>query len=718
MTPGTWDKNGKTLLDGMAWSKVASRLVDAALDKTPATPPAPTRVTVLDMQPIDPPVGGGRLRLLGVYHNLGDRVDCTYVGSYDWPGERHRKHRLSACLEEIDVPLSDEHHAAARAWSAHAGGKTVIDISFGKLGKLSTEYLDAARRNIRDADIVVFSHPWVYPLVAGDLSPRQIVVYDSQNVEGYLRAQLLDESNGAEAKLLRQVVDDEYQLGCRADLILACSHEDLLRFQRIYEFPPDRIRVVPNGVMAFAHPVPSREDKSKAKAGLKLEKGRLIAVFIGSAYGPNIEAGKFIMEHLADTLPDVTFVLAGGVGAEVPGRKRNVIVTGGLNEQEKLRWLSAADIAINPMFSGSGTNIKMFDFMAMALPTVTTATGARGIDTGGRDALIIAEPSTAAFTDAIQRLRDEETRNRMGREARACVEEGYAWERISGLTGRMLVARHALAGQPRPMFSVVIPSYERHPKLDTLMVSLQKQVERDFEVIIVDQTASRWPGAEKEYGFPCLYYPSSVKGAVRARNTGAMLAQGSVIAFTDDDCMPTEGWLANARKYFRSRRVVGVEGMIVSDHLGESDWRPVTNVGFEGAGFMTANLMVRSDVFQKLGGFDLQFDRPHFREDTDFGWRMTGAGLVPYAKDVTVFHPAQPRSLERESAGTRARLFQKDALLYRKHPDSYRRLFMKERHYRITPGFRENVLAGFCATGDKMPEWMEKLIGNEPDPMC
>ncbi len=70
------------------------------------------RVLVLDMQPIDPPVGGGRLRLLGLYHRLGRRLPTIYVGTYDWPGEKFRRHRLSEGLEEVNIPLSDEHFAA------------------------------------------------------------------------------------------------------------------------------------------------------------------------------------------------------------------------------------------------------------------------------------------------------------------------------------------------------------------------------------------------------------------------------------------------------------------------------------------------------------------------------------------------------------------------------------------------------------------------------
>ncbi|MDV7401862.1 glycosyltransferase, partial [Arthrospira platensis SPKY1] len=98
-----------------------------------------------------------------------------------------------------------------------------------------------------------------------------------------------------------------------------------------------------------------------------------------------------------------------------------------------------------------------------------------------------------------------------------------------------------------------------------------------------------------------LYFHTPVKGAVRARNTGATLAQGQWLAFTDDDCLPAENWLLNARPYCRDERVVGVEGRIASDHLNDPEWRPVTNVGFEGIGFMTANLLVRAECFRLLG---------------------------------------------------------------------------------------------------------------------
>lgn len=702
----------KASLSKDTWEDVAKRLVAAALADESLEVKTAINTAVMDMQPIDPPVGGGRLRLLGLYHNLGVNFSCNYIGSYDWPGESMRKHRLTDCLQEIDIPLSNAHHEAARQLSIQASGKVVIDLSFSQLAYLSPAYIDTIRQALNEADVVIFSHPWVYPLVAKDLRPRQIVIYDSHNVEGFLRAQLLDTSNIIEEQLLRQVVQDEYQLGCRADVILACSQEDLLRFKRVYDFPAEKMRVIPNGVMVSSHKPPSNNERCDARLKLKIERSQLVAIFIGSAYEPNIEAARFIISELAPRVKSVRFIIAGGVGEVLENPNfENLYITGRLSEEEKLNWLRASSFAINPMFSGSGTNIKMFDFMAMGLPVITTAIGARGIEFSGYKAAAIVDGTAKSFIDAMRLMSNKEQYEEMAKSARLCVEEGYAWENISNLLGLMIESRKNLVGQPAPFFSVVIPSYERHLQLDKLLACLQKQVECDFEVVIVDQSSAPWHGAGKSYGFPLTYYHSPVKGAVRARNTGALLAQGKVIAFTDDDCLPSSLWLANARKYFNDLKVVGVEGCIISDHLDDPvAWRPVTNIGFEGIGFMTANLMVRSEVFQQLGGFDLQFDHPHFREDTDLGWRMQELGDVPYSRDVEVFHPAQSRELERESASARVKFFCKDALLYRKHPERYRKLFELERHYLITSGFQENLKKGFEDIGLAPPDWMLDVL--------
>lgn len=673
------------------------------------------KVTVVDMQPITPAVGGGRQRLLGLYHALGHDIECTYVGSYDWPGEPYRDKQIATGLREIVVPLSPEHHAAAAALSRRIAGRTAIDIAFADQAHLSPEYLRVAREHIGKADAVVFSHPWCFPPLADALRPEQLVVYDSQNVEAVLRTSLYEDLPEA-APLLTRVVETEYALCRRADLMLVCSHDDRETFHRLYDAEWTKLRVVPNGIFAFKYPIPTPQQRKNAKQKLGVEQQSLV-LFVGSGYGPNNDAARFVNDRVAHALPDLGFAIVGGCCEclDDASLAPNVTKLGVLDEKQKHTWMTAADIAVNPLVVGSGTSIKMFDFMAAGLPVVTTAIGARGIQHASALPFVLAEPQQ--FIRAVGELVGNGSKRATCIKAgRQTVEDFYAWERISPALGLLLKARVGNMGGAKPHFSVVIPTYERHRKLDRLMEKLAAQWERDFEVVVVDQSVDPWPHAHLSHGFPLRYVHSEVTGAVFARNLGGFLARGEVIAFTDDDCEPMPDWLLNAKAWLRSPGTVGIEGAINSDHLNDLAWRPVTNAGCRGLGFMTANLMVRNSIFQQLNGFDVAFDRPHFREDTDFGWRMQELGNVPFAEDVQVFHPAQPRSLERESQTSRAKFFEKDALLLKKHPTKYRELFLIEAHYAITDGFWEHFQRGMNLYGLSTPDWVEAFLANHRPP--
>lgn len=662
----------------------------------------PLCVVVLDMQPITPAVGGGRQRLLGLYHALGSHIRCTYVGSYDWPGELARDQQITSRLREVTVPLSSEHHDAAAELSKKLDGRTVIDIAFAGQVHLSPAYLEVARAEIERADVVIFSHPWCFPPLAKYLSPKQFLVYDAHNVEAVLRTSLLDDLPQARP-LLRQVVKTEHDLCQRADLVIACSHADCRTFHRIYGIDWTRLRTAPNGIFAFEHSVPSEAERTSAKQTLGVTQEALV-VFLGSGYGPNNEAARYVYTELSRQMPEVGFALVGGCGSGLSEPTANVYAPGIVDEDVKHLWLQASDAAINPMADGSGTCIKMFDYMAAGLPIVTTAVGARGIVAGASRAFM--EAKLDAFPEALdQLLCDSTMRESIAASGRKLVEANYAWERVSPRLG-LLLARTADRSQSTPYFSVVVPTYERHAQLNVLMERLDAQETTDFEVIVVDQSAKRWRAADKPHRFALHYVHSEVKGAVAARNLGGFLARGEVIVFTDDDCLPKPNWLANACNWFHDPDIVGLEGFIQSNHLNDAAWRPVTNSGCIGLGFMTANLLVRNAAFQELDGFDVAFDHPHFREDTDFGWRLQKLGKVPFASDVEVFHPAQPRSVARESAEARGKFFVKDALLLKKHPTRYIELFEQESHYLETEGFWENLRRGLEMYNVKMPDWM------------
>ncbi len=53
-----------------------------------------------------------------------------------------------------------------------------------------------------------------------------------------------------------------------------------------------------------------------------------------------------------------------------------MIVTGPV--KETFPYFAAADVALNPIQTGSGSNVKIFEYLAARLPVISTLFGARG----------------------------------------------------------------------------------------------------------------------------------------------------------------------------------------------------------------------------------------------------------------------------------------------------------------------------------------------------
>jgi GT2 family glycosyltransferase len=241
--------------------------------------------------------------------------------------------------------------------------------------------------------------------------------------------------------------------------------------------------------------------------------------------------------------------------------------------------------------------------------------------------------------------------------------------------------------------SVIVPTYERPLHLHKLLRRLSKSSFRYFEVIVIDQSAVAANIEDFKKTLVIQYHHVSFRGAALARNFGAKFAKGAIIAFIDDDCIPAKTWLENAYICFSHNEIVGLEGRIYPERnkTNPLKYRIVSNVGRENYAFMTANLFVLRELFVKLEGFDERFNDPHFREDTDFGWRLQNVGEVMFSNDVKVLHPS-----ELQKAGeNRNNFFVHDVLLFMKHPEKYLKLFVLEQHYIYTEGFWDYFLQGF-----------------------
>ena len=666
-------ENGYSSVMDITWDKVIDDLLKGVEIQANHNQRA-IQVLVADMQPIEPAVGGGRLRIKGLYSTLSPNISATYIGSYDWKGEKQRKIQISDNLLEVDVPLSDEHFKLNEYLNQLLPGRTIIDVTFPLLANASTTYVETLLNEAEKSDVIILSHPWVYSLIKTATNIKnKILIYDSHNCESLLRKSILGTTPFAQC-LVKFVDFVERELCENSNLILACSEEDKEDFFSLYGISPSKIEIFPNGVDTSKVLPANEANKRKSKELLKLS-GQ-IAIFIGSDYPPNVEAAKYILEKLSEECPQVTFIIVGGAGESLKSKRNNVKIFGKVSEEEKALIYSSSDIAINPMLNGSGTNIKMFEYFAAGLPTISSPVGARGIQ--GDDAFLISERDDFASL-IIKVLSDDDICQKLSSKARALAEGCYDWKKISCRLGERI---NEFYEETKPFFSVVIPMY-RGEHVEKLIEHLNCQVSKDFEVIIVD--AGRERGAEllSKCKFKLIYIFDEFAGAAKARNIGIKAAKGEVVAFTDDDCRPDADWLSRAKEHLEKKSVVGLEGFIYTNEamMNDPDYRVVTNKGFPGLGFMTANLFIRREILETINGFDERFDKPHFREDTDLGWRALECGLIPFAEDVRVYHPPHLRNEKGESKGDRERFFINDALLFSKHPIKYVQLMKAEGHY-------------------------------------
>lgn len=236
--------------------------------------------------------------------------------------------------------------------------------------------------------------------------------------------------------------------------------------------------------------------------------------------------------------------------------------------------------------------------------------------------------------------------------------------------------------EQRPLFSVVIPTYQRNDLLERCLRCLapgaqlgmvlsakaasssrgpvvagdaQFQISEThlstsptYEVIVADDGRASTAEAMIRKQFPWAHWVQGPgTGPAGNRNAGASLARGQWLAFTDDDCLPQPGWLAAMMDAMGEHPACDVlEGEISADRPRKTlaEHAPV---GGGGGNLWSCNFAIRRKVFIELHGFDDSFRV--CMEDSDFALRLRKTGRVyPYVPKAMVLHPWRPRQLIRD----------------------------------------------------------------------
>lgn len=367
---------------------------------------------------------GGTNVVNGVYTNLAKfcDVDIIYIAPVN---EKFRRYEIAEGITELVIPKTKLHYEKEREITLKTGASTTYDISLMHCLKYTPQYGEELRKSINQSDAVFLERPFLFNEVKKYVNGRPLF-HRSQNIEYFFRKSNMP-SNDASRKLLKELYDLEQKCCEFSELSFACSEEDLSTMHDMYKISSSKLRLIPNGCSCDENPYVSIEKRSKLKKMYGLDNEKM-AVFIGGGHKPNMEACEFIL-RIAVYCKDVKFVFAGPLCNILMKRKlpSNVVLLGFVTEETRKYLLSVADMALNPMFSGSGSNIKMFDYMAMGVPVITSFFGARGIC--NKEYFHIADTANE-FIDIIKNFDLLNEKQNVIR-ARKMVEENYDYAVIA-----------------------------------------------------------------------------------------------------------------------------------------------------------------------------------------------------------------------------------------------------------------------------------------------
>lgn len=396
-----------------------------------------SQIIALNHFPVYPPTTGGRIRIFYLMKNLAKYYDVRVIALDNFlrrfEGKlgmnRTRTIKISNSFQEIVVSESLLSYALKLilSWKLKLLDYESHFSFFHLVDK--NKFKNILNSNINNKNNIIFlEHPYL-PIILDNnvLKMCEGVIYDAHNVEYLLKKQTITKLRKTSLKRIYNMEKFACEI---SDYILTTSEEDKQAFIEIYEVPREKLIVVPNGVDCKSLEYPPI-DKESAKKYFGVDDGK-VAIFMGSSHPPNVEAANYIIKSLAPKLKDINFLIVGEVCDSVNKNfiPNNVRLLGLLDSRAKNMALKASDVALNPVMSGSGTNIKMLEYMAMGIPTVTTPIGARGLEIENWKHAIVVERDN--FSKVLQQIiADSNTLDYIGKNARKLAESKYDWGVIS-----------------------------------------------------------------------------------------------------------------------------------------------------------------------------------------------------------------------------------------------------------------------------------------------
>ncbi len=391
-----------------------------------------------------------------------------------------------------------------------------------------------------------------------------------------------------------------------------------------------------------------------------------------------------LVEAVAKQNPDCCVLLIGADTVNCKsklGKLSNVLFTGEVPYSKLPFYLYSFDVCLLPFkvipLTLATNPVKAYEYLSAGKPVVTVDLP----EMVQFDGLVYVSANQEQFLAAITTILAQPEPEDMI-QCRKTFAAGQTWSH----RGEMLIEQ-AESTANDPMVSVVVVTYNNLELTRACLASLEDHSDyANLEIIIVDNASGdgsrefleEW--AAKGHNRKLILNDDN-RGFAAANNQGLAVASGDYLVLLNNDTFVTPGWIRTLLKHLQLDKSIGLIGPVTNNIGNEAKiniaYGDMTEMLAASADYTRKHIgqtfplhtaaffcvMMRRDVYERVGTLDETFGRGFF-EDDDYCRRIEQIGLrIVCAEDVFIHHHLSA-SFNKLRSAERQALFEQNKATY------------------------------------------------------
>lgn len=214
---------------------------------------------------------------------------------------------------------------------------------------------------------------------------------------------------------------------------IVCVNEDYVPVFEKWGIPYNKLMYIPNGVDT------KKFSPGKSKIKEKYKDRRIILYFGRLHYQKNVELLINSFQLVKQKIKNAKLIVV-GTGNQfdklknMTSKNPDIDMTGFVSDEELINYMRAADFVVFPS-RGENASFTIMEAMACKLPVISSDVGNAKKILGGNRGILLKEYTKEEIADiCINLINDDESRKKIGDEARDYVLKYHSWDKISKQT--------------------------------------------------------------------------------------------------------------------------------------------------------------------------------------------------------------------------------------------------------------------------------------------